>query len=257
MIETYANRLQDWVLEQAPKENRGSLSKLHKKFVAAAAQLGQDAITTANLSLWRNGIVKERLNPRSLAQLALVRGETPATTSAWLEGVPATGEADRPLSLSDRARITPLDRLPDLLEDIAREADLAITIVANRLKENSAMCTTFGQFLRYWRARPKPHWQPYSPIPPEQLLKEQTGAWTAALLADIINREYGLSGQYTAKHIDDLERGIEVDRALIRLIASLKIILDQQGTPQSDADLIDLAEGRSQIQDFQYLDSQG
>jgi hypothetical protein len=256
MIETYAKRLQDWVLEQAPKENRGSLAKLHKKFVAAAAQLGQDAITTSNLSLWRNGIVKERLNPRSLAQLAIVRGESPATTSAWLEGIPATGESDHPLSLSDRARITPVDRLPDLLEDIVREASLAIAIVASRLKENSKVNNQFGCLLRHWRNLPKPHWAPFNPISPEQLFREQTEPWTAAMFAEIINREYGMN-QYTAKDIDDLERGIKVDLTLIRLIANLHFILDKRGQPLTDANLIDLAEGRAEVQDFQCLDSQG
>lgn len=258
-IQTYAKRLQDWVGEQAPRASRGSLTKLHRRFIEAANQLQQQPITLSNLSLWRDGRIEDGLSGRSLSQLAAVRGESPAMTRAWLEG----GEFTRlqqldQLSLSDRARITPVEHLPNLIHEATTtlsDITLAIAVASQRLKEKSDMKTRFGKFLRLRLLQPKPHWRPYNPIPAARLLQEQTQPWSEAMLAEIINREYGLN-EYTSQSIINLGNGI-VDVALLRLIASLKIILDHDGNPLTDAALIALAEDKQKSPEFYPLDSQG
>lgn len=86
MDRSYCSRLQKWVEDQAPRDRRGALAKLHRRFQLAAAELNEDALSVENLRLWRDGVVKGELAGRSLRQLARVRGESPEQVTAWLKG---------------------------------------------------------------------------------------------------------------------------------------------------------------------------
>jgi hypothetical protein len=247
----YTQKLQNWVLTQAPREKRGSLADLHRRFLAVA---GSDAISKSNISYWRDGKLDGPLSQRSLEQLAAVRGESIATTKAWLEGRPAPQESAA-APLTTQARAAAVDQLPALIEQasaIANEAMTAIQIASLRMRESSAG-GKLGELMAFWRAKEKPHWNPFKPLSPERIEKERRRPWSAEDLAQIVNREFGLVRQYSAEDIKKLESGRCVDRSLIRLIASLKFVLDGTGQPMSDVALLELAEQAAshlQIEEF-------
>lgn len=121
-----------------------------------------------------------------------------------------------------------------------------------------------GEAVAYFREADKPHWRPVvtdgmSEV--EQVLER--GKWSQVKMAEIINREFGLSGdlEISKSAIQRLESPAvsrtEPPLRLIELIASLEIMINPKTQePYSDDDLRAIAKGKLNWENGERLNSE-
>lgn len=107
-----------------------------------------------------------------------------------------------------------------------------------------------GEAIRHWREAAKPHWQPCTPLPPDELLIER-GRWTQVKMAEVLNREYGLQRGFliTGDRLSRIEKpntGIqEPPLRVLELIVGLNIMLNPKtNAPFTLMELLDVAKCR-------------
>lgn len=108
-----------------------------------------------------------------------------------------------------------------------------------------------GEAVAYFRESDKPYWTPVATQGMKQSeIESEKGYWSQSRMAQIINREFGLSGELkvTQSAIFRLEspplNRTEPPLRLIELIASLKIMIDPKSQkPFTDIDLRNIAKG--------------